>query len=383
MKPFRFLLCRERTAWRSETSKPQQATTPAVNAARWRALLLAALATFALGQPCPAQILVRVQHTSISAASNPIFAQADYLRAQGDFLVSSSIARKGNAEAAMLEMDNAVQWVNTYFERRRLNREYRAIENPGFVERQDKRRERYRRIIAGDLQGSLGTDLSGELNWMLRELLANTSFSAFMSDHPKSLLSSPDNLTLSADDKRQIRVSEGKVAGGKSLVFRLDTADVLETHWPVALRDERFQAAREAFEDARDCALGDLKIEHEITSGNQGRLMKAVDGLSEQFNAAWPRERRQSPADFLRHLSGKRYLQSLAVSTYRLIETQSSATFDDSYRFRGKTVGELLQHLMSKGLEFAPPEAGGEAVYRKLFSTVRAFYLKLVPEPNN
>ena len=295
--------------------------------------------------------------------------------------MASGIARKLHAEAASLEMDNAVKWVNTYFERRRLNREYRAEEHPGFLERQDKRRAQYRRIIEHDLQGSLGADLSDELNWMLREILATASFSAFMSDHPKSLLTSPDNLPLSIDERRRIRVTEGGGAGKKGLVFGLDPDQVLEPHWPLALREKRLQPARQAFEEARDWALADLKMEHQIRDDNQARLMKAVDRLSDELNAAWPRQRRQTPHDFFTYLSAKRYLQTLAVSTYRLVETDNPAAFDDSYRFRGKTVGDLLQHMMSKGLEFAPAEAGGEPVYQKLFGSVRAFYLRLVPKP--
>ncbi len=348
----------------------------------WLLLATAAWAGLLLPQAASGQTIVRVQSTPISAASLQILVQSEYLRAQGAFLASSAEARHVNAEAAQMEMDNAVKWVNTYFERRRLNREYREAENPGVIEQQEKRRELRRRILEKNLQESLGTDLTDELNWMLRELLAHASYSVFMSDHPMSLLGSQDNLPLSIEDKRLIRVNEGKVPGGKSLVFGLDPDQVLEPHWPLALRGESIKPARDAFEAARDRALGDLKISRKISEANQERLMKSVDHLSEQLNAAWPQERRRSPQDFLTYLSAKRYLQTLAVSTYRLIETDNPAAFDDSYRFRGETVGELLQHMMNKGLEFAPPEAGGEAVYRKLFNAVRTFYLQLAPEPS-
>ena len=62
-----------------------------------------------------------------------------------------------------------------------------------------------------------------------------------------------------------------------------------------------------------------------------------------------------------------------------MIETQSEVAFDASYRFQGDSVAQLLQHMMNKGLEFAPPEPGDEAVYRRVFSAVRALYLKTVP----
>ncbi len=80
-------------------------------------------------------------------------------------------------------------------------------------------------------------------------------------------------------------------------------------------------------------------------------------------------------------MTAKRFLQSLAVSTYRLIETQSETAYDESFCFQGNSLAELLQHMMNKGLEFAQPEPSDEDSYRRLFSSVRALYLKAVPKP--
>ena len=119
-----------------------------------------------------------------------------------------------------------------------------------------------------------------------------------------------------------------------------------------------------------------------LDRASETRLMDAVDRLSDELNAAYPHERKAaSPQVFFGYLVSKRYLQSLALATYRLIEAQSAAAFDDSYRFQGATLVELLQHLMTKGLEFAPPETGDEGTYRYLFGAVRTLYLQVVPDP--
>src|SRR6185437_13981257 len=112
--------------------------------------------------------------TPISTASSLIFAQADYLRAHGYVLMSAAVARNLNAESASKEMDNSLKWLSTYFERRRLNREAREAENPGYLESLELRKKQYRRIIDNDLAAMEG-DWSVKLNWMLRELLASTS----------------------------------------------------------------------------------------------------------------------------------------------------------------------------------------------------------------
>ena len=353
---------------------------------RWPApaacCLLAAYWFFSGAEPARAQTIVRLPNSTASIFAANIFAQADYLRAQGSFMVSAAVARKIHAEAAEHEMRNAVLWVNTYFERRRLNREYRAAENPGFLEKHEKRHDQYHRVLKHSSDLSLDGDVTDELNWMLRDLLANTSFAIFLTDSADSLLSSPDNLQLTAAQKHHLRLSEGKNVGGKTLAFRADTAEVLETKWPMALRDERFDALRAEFEQARDAAMTDLRTKDGLSRANESRLMKAVDNLTIELNEAYPHKRQtQSPQTFLTYLTSKRYLQTLALSTFRLIETQNVSAFDESYRFRGSSVAELMQHMMTTGLQFAPPEPGDEPTYRVVFSSMRALYLALVPDP--
>jgi hypothetical protein len=308
--------------------------------------------------------------------SNQLYAEARALTAVG-------VARIVNARAASMEMDNAVKWVNTYFERRQLNKKYRAAEHPSYLKRQKEQQKKRREIIAYDLSDSLGADLSGELNWMLREILANSSYLEFMSDGPNSVISSEHDWPLRPTERHEIQLTEGKLAGGKTLKFRADTAEVLETRWPMVLRGDRYKAARKEFEDARDWAVAELNNDKEVTNRGAEKLMAAIDRLTSELNAAYPREgfKTLSPPDFLAYQAAKRCLQTLAGSTFRLIETNSAIAFDESYRFQGKTVAELLQHMMSRGLEFAPAEPGGEGVYRTLYQSVRGFYLALVPEP--
>ncbi|HVC94125.1 MAG TPA: hypothetical protein VND64_10570, partial [Pirellulales bacterium] len=274
-------------------------------------------------------------NAAANAFSNQIFAQAAVLRADGDFLVSMAVARNLNAEAASKEMDNAIKWVNTFFERRRLNREWRDAEHIDYLERKEKGRKQQRRIIEGNLD-ALGADLSDELNFMVGELAAYTSYSIFLS---REVLGSPDDAPLSDEEKARIFVNEGKRAGGKSRRFAVDMAEELATRlWPPALRGESFAEARSEFEKARDA------IKRTMNPDNEARLMKAVDQLSDELNTAFPRERRKrlSPDDFFAYLAAKRYVQSLALSTFRLIETQRPLAADESFCFNGKTVGELL-----------------------------------------
>jgi len=218
------------------------------------------------------------------------------------------------------------------------------------------------------------------MNWMLRELLTKASPTLFMPGHPNSLISSPDDIELSKSERHHLRVSESKTAGGRVMVFRADSAELLETRWPLPLRDDAFDLERKQFHMARDAALADLKAHHELDKGARTRLMQAVDSLSNKFNQTYPLSRRtSSPGVYLEYLSSKRFLQALALSTYRLIESESEIAFDESYRFSGTSVGQLIQHMLSHSLQFAPPEVGDEGAYLRTFVAIRTLYLKAVP----
>jgi len=64
----------------------------------------------------------------------------------------------------------------------------------------------------------------------------------------------------------------------------------------------------------------------------------------------------------------------------RALETNDRWIFDGSYKFQGKSLVELLQHMSRNGLEFAPPEAGDEGTYNRLFLGLRNVYLNLMPD---
>ena len=48
-------------------------------------------------------------------------------------------------------------------------------------------------------------------------------------------------------------------------------------------------------------------------------------------------------------------------------------------RFQGDSVVGLVEHMYQNGLEFAPPEPGGEGTYKTLFQNLRSLYMKIGP----
>lgn len=322
-----------------------------------------------------AQVIIRRSFVG-TAQSALIEAQADFMIANGIFLEKAAVARKINAQAVEHEMKNSVLWIHTYFERRRLNRMYREEEHPGYQELERRRTALARKIIGVSPEQILQGDVTDNLNWMLQDMLANVSFDAFLPD--SDLMTSADNLALTPQEIHHLRLAETKDRQGRSIPFRADQAEVLEVKWPVLLRDPLYTSERKEFESARDDAIKTLSAGQELSSSQEKRLMDSVDALTTALNEKFD-TKDQSAQRMLMHLTAKRYIQTLALATYRLVEIGKDAVASDARKFNGKSVVELLNHMMSQGLEFAPPEAGDEAIYRKLFSVIRSIYIQANP----
>ncbi len=137
------------------------------------ALLLATREAWAQSEVLREHVLlpVAVAGTPLSAQ---IQAEAAYLVARGDLAESAAIARKIHADAFAKEIQNSIGYVDAYFRRRALNRQWRAKENPNQLEREQHLQEVRKRRIEHQFQDALKGDLTGQLNWLLVELSGPT-----------------------------------------------------------------------------------------------------------------------------------------------------------------------------------------------------------------
>ena len=317
--------------------------------------------------------------------STVIHAQASYLASAGYFLEQEAIARRHHALAAKQEMENALQWVDTYFEMRQRNRAWRALERPNHLVREKKHQESLRDQIENHLQNSLKNDLTGKINWLLNEL-SGPSLAYQYQAGDKTLAGSNLDQDLGPRDVGHLRLTDGGHAGGHKLIFRPDDAKVLRTDWPRALRGPEFKAVCDHFERTRDAALEELKTAGKLSWEREQALIEAIDRVTARFNEVYTREARllrqfERPGTYsTEYKVAQRFLQSLAAGVFRAISTNDRSVFDGSYKFTGDSVVDLIHHMYQNGLEFAPPESGDEGVYKKLYFTMRELYLSLAPE---
>lgn len=308
--------------------------------------------------------------------STYIDAQARYIAAVGDFLESDAIARRHRAEAFDREMDNALKWVETYFERRALNKAYRLKEDPTYLERTRKQRDVKRDVTLNYPDEIKKGEPSLKLNWLLNEI-ANTSLAyAAIYGADDSYLDSEIDLPLLPGDAHHIWLTE-VAAYGQSVPFRASDAKVFAEDWPLVFRATEFDPARRAFADATGKALGEIRTDGAISPATFGEMRQAVDGLRTRLEQAYPREKRKSMTGqdwIIFYDQGRRFVDAQAATVMRAAATNRMETFDGSNRFDGDSVLDLIRHMSHRGLIFAAQKTGDEPTYNKLLDAMVRIY---------
>jgi hypothetical protein len=220
-------------------------------------------------------------------------------------------------------------------------------------------------------------DVTGMLNWLLQELASPTLAHRYLPGAGPLVKSELDQ-KLSPDDLKLVRLTDG-AGKTKTLVFSADDGMVLKTHWPLALQAADFQKDCRQFEDARDDFLTEVRAQGRIGPESAKRLQESVIALMVALEGAYPEAVRRDPNQFVRYAASKRFLQGLWGSVERAVAVKDLSVFFGGLRFRGESVVALMQHMYASGLEFAPPEPGGESIYGKLFAAMKNLYINLAP----
>lgn len=347
-------------------------------------ILLAVVAVPAAGQAQTPTIEMRPPRPGWGATplSTVIGAQSSYVYAVGTCRLNTAMAREIRARAVEQEIKNAVEYVDAYFKRREINREARAKENPNHWERGKKLMSQHEELLRYRYQELLKAGdetVTDELNWLLRELSGPSLAEEFLfSGAPLS--DSRLDTKLQPFEVEQVWLTDGGRKGSQ-LQFRAASGDTVESRWPPALRSADCASAREEFERARDGTLAALRAgKVPVTPDQQKELMRTLDELFVFLEAAYPKQRRQDPAEFMDYHASKRFLQTLLVQVHRLANSDDTSLFERSASFKGDSVVDLLRHMYQNGFMFARPKPGGDELYRKLFKTMRELYLNVAAE---
>jgi hypothetical protein len=300
----------------------------------------------------------------------------------GDYLKSAAIARRHRAAAAEQELENSLEWVETYFKRREVNRAYRLQEEPPYLDRAENREEVTHRRIDGLPREVLKGDVTDELNWLLdRIATASLAYDAIYGSNELYVNSSFDQ-PLTSKDIRHIVLTDGGGKYGEKLTFRADDAKVLNERWPIAFRAPEFDSIRTSFETAVNRGLNEIKVQRQLSYQTWTEMRQAIGALEMLLERKYPKDnRKEAPVlECLIYHRAKRFLKSQELAIVRAMSTNQLEAFDGSNRFIGDSVFDLIRHLCRRGLNFSHPEAGDESTYEKLLIAMRHIYLQFYPE---
>ncbi len=310
-----------------------------------------------------------------TSLSFQIQAEAQYLAARGDLAESIAAARKIHAEAFANEIQNSVDYVDAYFQRRALNRKWRSEADPNHVAREKHLQEVRRQRIEQQFQDVLKGDLTDELNWLLVELSGPTLALHYVGDKlsvtdSKRLGPAVEDCTITAADARLIQFSDGR------LTFSAADTQILDVRWPFALRAPEFDALRVEFDVAREQVVADIRTEKRAAHESGERLIQSTDRLLVALEKICAEQvRHMTPAESLPYLAARRYLKSLTSEVHRAVQDGDRSLTEKAIKFEGGNVFQLIRHMDRTGLAFAPPVPGGERVYRSLLTSMRGLYL--------
>lgn len=319
-------------------------------------------------------ILPRTEGATV--LSTYINASANRVVANGDFLESAAIARQIHLESDRIAMENSIQWVETYFERKKLNQEYRDDLRKDYQERKASiGRAFHQRIASNDIVA----DPTAELNYMVHGLIGNDNAFAALVIPDKPVMKSQD-LVLTPND-----VSVIVMDAGSGSQFKLGNPVLVDSIWPKGFLRPEFEAARQEYDTVRKQA------KREINQGNLSletfeELNRSLAKLSDQFEYfyTWDRVKNRKTMDLTAFVYfkdvGNRFIRTQRAGALRAFSLKDPNAYEARFQFHGDKVTDLLRYCSIHHVKFANPNREGMDVYAKLYRALREIYLEFITD---
>jgi hypothetical protein len=296
-----------------------------------------------------------------TAYSANMHSNADFVRAVGSLRVDTAIARTIHADAYAKELNNAKLEVQVYFERKLMNRAYRAMLNPKRPPPSSPGAALFEKLSKGNF--------CKEMNWLLLALFQKRMYddAAFTEAVSQDAVSDLDVAML-----ERLWFTDHPEHGVR---FRANSIP-LNDDWPALLQTPAFEQERRNFVKARDEALEQTKKNGSVDAAGNENLQRAQEELDRKFHDEYgsklgkPGEARAND-----YVVASGFLRSLRFQVCRFVR---SGFQQGDYHFRGDHLGELVDFMGSRGLYFDKPQPGDEGAYQAIFVKMQGMYEGMV-----
>jgi hypothetical protein len=165
-------------------------------------------------------------------------------------------------------------------------------------------------------------------------------------------------IPISEDMLRHINLSTGRRPGNIGMLRNGGNLD-----WPFLLQDDAFKKDRERLDELTPQAVEQATKNGRVDPKILRELPVIVDRMTADLLAmvqvAVPSE----------YMDARRFLRELGRA-YRLLQEPDVANYFGRWMPRGRTVGELIQHMIDNGLQFAAALPGDETFYTAFFNSL-------------
>ena len=310
----------------------------------------------------------------VAVLSTYINATSNRLVAMGDYLESVARSRKIHLKADRIAMENSIQWVETYFEKKRLNKEYREADRIDYLESRTMRNQTlHQRVTTGDVSGTP----SEALNYMLKVLIGdeNAYASIFLNDEPRMTC---DDLFLTPTDIANIKMSSGR--GG---YFQLSNPGLIKDNWPKCFDEAEFDQIKITYDQARKKASTEIDA-GSLTSGTFKELTSILTELEESFEDYYQFSKRKDEFDLAALVefkdNGRRFLLNQRIGALKARLSENPRAYPMQFQFDGDKLSDLLKYCASHQLKFSEPDEDGRDTYARLFSGLRTIYSEFIAQ---
>jgi len=175
-------------------------------------------------------------------------------------------------------------------------------------------------------------------------------------------LSRAPSVPLEEDMLRGINLTDQSSRGNIGLL-----KDGGKLNWPLPLQDTSYDEARKRLSRNMVLAVQQLKDKDPLQPGTLADMRadyKAInDRLTSNVGDLPPSQ----------YIEARRYLNQLDDAIRALEDPRATNFFNNTWTAKGKNVAELVDHMKSNGLRFAPAAPGDEGAYSALYQALRNF----------
>lgn len=280
----------------------------------------------------------------LGATGGTLYGSAEMAKAFGNVITSQEQARIMRQQAMQAAIDT---------QRKRFDFElYKAANTPTYTEEQMKiARQVHKRILS---------------NSSPSEILNGTALNILLDDarkHPNKKVSM-DPIPLSEDILRRLNVT----AGMGNMGLLRDNGKLV---WPAALQDLMSAEQRRTIETLAQNLMNGAKngkVDANALRDLGNELDRTQTNLVKKVN--------EVPT--IQYLEGKRFIREFNDARIALERGEAKAHFGfQDFVQGGKTIQEVVDYLVSRGLKLAPATAADEGSYRAFHSALVAFDVAL------